>query len=190
MSDNQTQLHDSPARYGTLSRFFHWSMAAILAWQFATALAHLLLEDTAIEGFLWGTHKVVGLLLIILVVLRGLWSLHNRGHRPASLSLMAKLGHLALYTLMLVVPAIGLLRQYGSGRAFEPFGLPLMPGFEGGSIGWMTAPGVLHSWLGWLLLVLIVGHIAMVYVHRRRPRDEDVLARMLGNRQPSSAGSR
>lgn len=71
MSANQTQLHDSPARYGTLSRFFHWSMAAILAWQFATALVHLLLEDTAIEGFLWGTHKVVGLLLIILIVLRG-----------------------------------------------------------------------------------------------------------------------
>lgn len=190
MSAHQRQLHDSPARYGTLSRFFHWSMAAILAWQFATALAHLLLEDTAIEGFLWGTHKVVGLLLIGLVVLRGLWSLYNRGHRPASLSAMATLGHLALYALMLIIPAIGLLRQYGSGRAFEPFGIPLMAGFDNGPIDWMTAPGVLHSWLGWLLLVLVVGHVAMVVAHRRRPNDEDVLARMLGNRQATPARSK
>ncbi|WP_415844325.1 cytochrome b [Stutzerimonas zhaodongensis] len=183
MSENQSQLHDTPARYGTVSRFFHWTMAAILAWQFATALSHLLLEDTAIEGFLWSTHKAVGLLLIVLVVLRGLWSLRNRGHRPPSLSPMANLGHLALYLLMIVVPLIGLLRQYGSGRAFEPFGIPLMPGFEGDRIEWMMAPGFLHSWLGWLLLAMVVGHIAMVFIHRRRPRDEDVLARMLGDRQ-------
>lgn len=190
MSNRQGQLRDSPARYGTLSRFFHWTMAIILAWQFATALSHLLLEDTAIEGFLWGTHKVVGLLLIILVVLRGLWSLRNRGHRPPSLSPMASLGHLGLYLLMIVVPLIGLVRQYGSGKAFEPLGIPLMPGFDGGAISWMTAPGVLHSWLGWLLLLMVIGHIAMVFVHRRRPRDEDVLARMLGNRQTGPSKSR
>ncbi len=183
MSVTQTQLHDSPARYGTVSRFFHWSMAVILAWQFATAFSHLLLEDTAIEGFLWGTHKVVGLLLILLVVARGLWSLYNRGNRPPSLSAMAGLGHLALYVLMIAIPLIGLVRQYGSGRAFEPFGIPLMPGFEGDAISWMTAPGFLHSWPGWLLLVLVIGYVAMVFVHRRRPQDEDVLARMLGNRQ-------
>ncbi|TLX53672.1 cytochrome b [Stutzerimonas nosocomialis] len=177
------QLHDTPARYGTASRLFHWGMALILAWQFATALARLLLEDTAIEGFLWATHRTVGLLLILLVIARGLWSLHNRGHRPASLSPMATLGHLALYALMVIVPLLALLRQYGSGRAFEPFGLTLMPGFDGPRIDWLMAPAnLLHSWLGWLLLALIVGHVAMVFIHRRRPQDEDVLARMLGDR--------
>ena len=175
---------DSTARYGTISRFLHWSMALILAWQFATAVAHWVFEDTAIEGFLWGTHKVVGTLLIALIFIRALWSLYNRGHRPPSLNIPAQLGHLTLYALMLIVPLLALVRQYGSGRAFEPLGIPLMPGFEGGSIDWMTEPGnLLHSWLGWLLLVLIVGHVVMVFVHRSRPRDEDVLARMLGNRQ-------
>lgn len=183
MNTSKSQLRDSELRYGPVSRFFHWGMALILAWQFATAIAHLLFDDTAAKDFLWGTHKTVGLLLIILIVLRALWSLYNRGHRPPSLSVLARLGHLALYTLMVLVPLIALLRQYGSGRAFAPLGIPLMPGFEG-EIDWMTAPAnLLHSWLGWLLLVLIIGHIAMTVVHRRRPQDEDVLARMLGNRQ-------
>ncbi|AHL74390.1 cytochrome B561 [Stutzerimonas stutzeri] len=177
------QLLDSTARYGTASRLLHWSMGAILAWQFATAAAHLLFEDTGVERFLWGTHKVVGTLLILLIVIRALWSIYNRGHRPPSLNIMAQLGHLAMYALMLAVPLLALIRQYGSGRSFAPLGIPLMSGFEGDPIDWLTAPGnLLHSWLGWLLMILILGHIAMVFIHRRRPRDHDVLARMVGDR--------
>ncbi|MDX5503091.1 MAG: cytochrome b/b6 domain-containing protein, partial [Halomonas sp.] len=72
---------------------------------------------------------------------------------------------------------LALLRQYGSGRTFEPFGIPLMPGFEG-EIEWMVAPGSLfHGVLGWVLLALIVGHVAMVMWHRRQ--GQDVLGRML-----------
>lgn len=178
-------IQDSPERYGTVSRFLHWSMSLLIFWQFATAGAHLLLEDTAIEGFLWPTHKPLGALLLVLVLIRGVWSLYNAGHRPPSLNLPAKLGHLALYTLIIVVPVLALLRQYGSGRAFEPFGIPLMSGFEGGKIEWMMTPGnLLHGWLGWLLLLFVVGHIVMAVFHRRRPEDEDVLARMIGNRRP------
>jgi cytochrome b561 len=91
----------------------------------------------------------------------------------------ALLGHVTLYALVFIVPALALLRQYGSGRVFEPLGIPLFPGFEGERIDWMMAPGnLLHSWLGWLLLALIVGHIGMAYWHRRRPDQPDVLKRM------------
>jgi len=177
------QILDTPQRYGSVSRLLHWSMVLILFWQFATALSHLLLEESALDEFFWPTHKPIGLVLIVLVIIRALWSLHNRGHRPPSLSPMAQMGHLGLYVLMVVIPLLGLVRQYGSGRAFSPFGIPLMPGFEGDGIAWMTAPGnLLRSWLGWALLAMIVGHVVMVFVHRRRPRDHDVLARMIGNR--------
>lgn len=181
---HRMQLLDSPQRYGTVSRFLHWSMALILAWQFATALSHWLVADSAMDEFFWPTHKPLGLLLVLLVALRALWSLHNRQHRPPSLSPMARLGHLGLYVLMTLVPLLALARQYGSGRAFNPLGLPLMPGFDGDELRWLTMPGNLfHGWLGWALLLMIIGHIVMVFVHRRRPRDEDVLARMFGNRQ-------
>lgn len=172
-----SSLNDSAQRYGVVSRVLHWAMAALLLWQFLTVLAP---EDSALETLIGGTHKSVGLLLMVLVVIRLAWALYNRGRRPAALSRAASLGHRVLYALMLVIPLLALMRQYGSGRAFEAFGMTIMSGFEGGKIEWMIAPAsLLHGNLGLLLLVLIVGHVVMAFVHRRQG-DVDVLGRMLG----------
>ncbi|WP_165857033.1 cytochrome b [Marinobacter sp. JSM 1782161] len=173
-------IRDNAERYGQVSRWLHWGMALLILWQFLSATAHALLSDTPVEEFLWATHKPLGFLLLILVVIRALWALSNLSSRPASINALAKLGHVGLYGLLFVVPALALLRQYGSGRAFDPFGIPLFAGFEGDEIAWMVEPGNwLHSWLGWLMLVTIVGHIAMVIHHRRRPDQIDVLPRMV-----------
>jgi cytochrome b561 len=172
-------------RYGAISRFLHWAMALVFLWQFATALSHLLLDDTPVEALLWPTHKSTGFLLLTLVILRAAWALANRGGRPPSIDLKSRVGHLALYALMIVTPLLGLLRQYGDGRSFAPFGLPVLSGFEGDEISWLVVPGnLLHSWLGWALLALIVGHVAMVIVHRRGTPDKNVLPRMAGSRRP------
>lgn len=173
-------LHDSEKRYGTVTRFLHWGMAVLLGWQFVTVLANVLLEDSALDKFAWGTHKACGLLLMVLVVVRILWALYSHSRRPASVSVLARLGHLALYGLMFVIPFVALLRQYGSGREFVAFGMSLMPGFSGGKIEWMMAPAnLLHGSLGWLLLVLVIGHAVMAFTHRRQG-GEDVLVRMIG----------
>lgn len=102
-----------------------------------------------------------------MVLIRAAWSLSNAGHRPRSLSVLARLGHLAMYALVIAVPLLALLRQYGSGRSFSPFGLPLMSGFEGDKLEWLLTPAnIFHGSLGWLLLVLILGHILMTFLHR------------------------
>ncbi|MCE8026869.1 MULTISPECIES: cytochrome b [Halomonadaceae] len=166
------------AHYGRVNRYLHWGMALLLAWQFTTTSVRVLLSDSALDELLWPTHRSTGFLLMVLVVVRVLWALASRASQPPAVSRAARLGHLALYGLMLVVPTLALLRQYGSGRAFEPFGIPLMSGFEGERIEWMVAAGsLLHGELGWLLLALIVGHVAMVFWHRRH--GQDVLGRML-----------
>ncbi|WP_338066158.1 cytochrome b [Billgrantia endophytica] len=170
------------SHYGRFSRYLHWGMAALLAWQFATTGARVLAADSALDEFLWSTHRSMGALLLLLVVIRVLWALVDRANRPPAVSRAATLGHLALYALMVIVPSLALLRQFGSGRAFSPFGIPLMSGFEGESIEWMTAAGSLfHGVLGWTLLALIVGHIGMVLWHRRAG-DQDVLGRMVVRR--------
>ncbi|HEY1026566.1 MAG TPA: cytochrome b [Pseudomonas sp.] len=175
-----SNLHDSTQRYGTVTRWLHWGMAVLLGWQFVTVLASAFLEDSALDKFAWGTHKATGLLLMVLVVIRLLWALYNRGRRPASVSALARYGHLALYGLLFVIPFIALLRQYGSGREFVAFGMTIMPGFSDGKIEWMIAPAsLLHGNLGWLLLFMVIGHALMAFVHRRQG-GEDVLARMIG----------
>jgi len=174
------QTWDNSERYGTVSRVLHWGMGLVIVWQLLTVLARLLLDDeSALYGFFWGTHREAGFLIFTLVIIRGTWALLNLRTRPPAVSLPAKLGHIVMYLLMLGIPAAALLRQYGSGRPFEPFGIPLMPGFEGDSIDWMMMPAnIFHSWFGYLLFALIIGHVAMAIWRRRDPEKKDVLPRM------------
>lgn len=171
---------DSPMHYGRVSRALHWGMAGLLAWQFTSTLVRVLLSDTALDDFMWSTHRTTGVLLMSLVVLRVAWALYGAGSRPPAISRLALLGHGALYGLMIVVPLVALLRQYGSGRPLSTFGVTLMPGFEGERIDWMVNLGsTLHGLLGWTLLTLILGHVVMAALHRRR--GEDVIPRMIGS---------
>ncbi|MFC7367220.1 MULTISPECIES: cytochrome b [Vreelandella] len=171
-------IMDTTTRYGVVSKALHWGMALLFVWQFSGAAARVFLEDTALESFLWGTHRTVGVTLMLLVLLRAVWALINTSRRPPSVSVMAKFGHLVLYGLMIAVPTIALIRQYGSGRALDVFGINLMPGFEGERIDWMVnLGGLLHGELGWALLALIVGHVVMAILHRKLT-NHDVVSRM------------
>ncbi|HBT32991.1 MAG TPA: cytochrome B [Pusillimonas sp.] len=174
-----TQLCDSPERYGLISRLFHWGMALVLLWQFTSVIIHTLFEKTAIDKFFWGTHKAVGTLIMLLILLRVLWALVNLRRRPPAVSIGSITGHIVLYALMLAIPTIALIRQYGSGKAFSPFGIPLMHGFEEtNKIEWMIDLGSnFHGLLGWTLLVAVLGHGVAVLWHYLRG-DRYVLERM------------
>lgn len=172
---------DTARRYGTVSRTLHWGMALLFAWMFFTAIVHAVAEKSALDKQLFVTHKQVGSLLMVLVLVRAAWALAHRRQRPPELNAAALVGQVTIYVLMFAVPAVALLRQYGSGRAFSPLGLPLMPGFDPSlKIQWMVDAGrMLHANLAWGLLALVVGHAGMALLHRRHPGD-DVLPRMIG----------
>lgn len=161
---------DDGYRYGRITRWLHWAVAGLLAWQFAGMAVKLIVGRAPITAFMVGTHKGIGTILMVLIAIRAVWGLYNMARRPGHAAgfwgLAAKLGHLVLYGLMLIVPALALLRQYGSGKPLEVFGLTVM-NRGGAEIPWMTAPGnAAHGLLAWVLLAVIAGHIGMVLVHR------------------------
>ncbi|PZQ52117.1 MAG: cytochrome B [Rhodovulum sulfidophilum] len=175
---------DTPERYGLVSRALHWSMAALFAWQFLGMILKKLAEDSAAATFIRGTHSSIGALLFLLVVIRAVWAFSNRRERPAHgtglLGRAAAAGHFALYALMIIAPALALLRAYGSGRGLNFLGMAQIIPATGTRIDWMVAPAsALHGNLSWLLLALIVGHITMVFVHRDLLRD-NTMAKMAG----------
>ena len=171
---------DTPQRYERVSRAFHWLMAALFAWQFAGALLYVATGYNAVTRIVGGSHFTLGFTLFVLVLLRGAWGLANLTRRPphqGRLGRAAVTGHLLIYALMVVVPGLALLRQYGSGKPFTPYGIPLMSG-RGDKVAWMVASGdSLHHWLAFTLLVVLVGHVVMTFLHRKL-RKEDVPARM------------
>ena len=172
-------LFDAPDKYGTVSRSLHWLMALGFAWMFLTAALHFFFYKSPASDALWPTHSFMGFTLLWLGILRLLWALVNHARRPPQSSLASRLGHGVIYLLMLAIPVLALLRVYGADRAFSYLGIPLMEPV-GQKVPWMVdLAGLLHGELGWMLLALVAGHVAMVYKHRRAPGHTDVLSRML-----------
>ncbi len=177
------QWRDTPERYGLVSRLLHWLMAAILLWQFTGMILRLILGRTPLMAFWVGTHQSIGTVLLALILLRLAWAWGNRGRRPAQerngVGRAARLGHAALYALMAIIPALGLLCAFGNGRGYAFFGHQIVPR-TGQRIEWMSAPAdLLHGKLAWLLLALILGHVAMALLHHFVWRD-GLLLRMAG----------
>jgi len=153
---------DTPSHYGTISRILHWSMAIAIVCMYLLALAWRVSGHT--EPLI-PVHKALGTLLLILVFARILWAVAAE-QRPRASSLAARLGHHALYLLMLTVPTIALIRDAAAGR-------------DGSAENAATRFGDLwHSRAAWLLLLLIAGHILMTIIHQHR--GEKILQRMAG----------
>lgn len=173
---------DTPERYGTVSRFFHWAVALLVAWQ------ALKLFDRIDDGEHWvgqtlvPWHISIGVLVLVLVIPRIAWALRNQGRRPpapppAALGLLAKAGHVALYGALLLMPLSGIAIMVGNGYGLEAFGVQLVA--RGDKVPWLAdVGGAVHSPLAWLLVFMVLGHAAMALVHHFVKRD-GVLRRML-----------
>lgn len=90
--------------------------------------------------------------MLILSVVRVVWGISQARQRPAN-TFAARLGHFALYALMVAVPALGMMRQAE---------IPL---------------GNAHGALAMLFLLMVAGHAAMVGVHHLR--GNRILSRIL-----------
>ncbi len=186
MPSRSLPWRDTERVYGQVTRLLHWSIAALMLWQFLGMGLRAVLGRTPLVSFFVGSHQPVGTVLFLLIVLRVGWALANHGrrpdHGPGFQGLAARLGHLALYLVMVVMPVAALLRAYGGERAFAPFGFEIFPAQQP-PIVWMVSAGeALHGELAWLLLALIAGHVVMVGVHEGMWRD-GTLARMAGRRR-------
>lgn len=172
-------ISDSKKRYGSVSKVLHWLMAVLIFWQL------LKLGDRISEGEHWigqtlvPWHVSIGTLLLGLIVLRLLWVISQRQHRPQQNPATAKLvkvGHGLLFAGMLLMPVTGVLTMVGGGYGLTAFGLELLP--KGEEIAWAATLGGFHSPLSWVLGTLIIGHIGIALFHHFVQRD-DTIKRML-----------
>lgn len=121
---SSSRWFDSPVRYGGVTRLLHWGMAALFAFQLTGMGLKLALGRHPVSGFFVGLHKPMGTVLMLLILLRGAWGLSQwrkrPPHPPTWIGRAALAGHALLYALMLYVPAVALMREFGSGRGFAP----------------------------------------------------------------------
>ncbi len=185
MTTQPLPLRDTPRAYGKVTRTLHWSIAALLLWQFMTMTLKVVFEISPRDSAVIASHGPVGTAVFGLIVIRVVWAFANAGRRPdhgrGMIGIAAKAGHGILYLVMIAVPLLALLRAFGSGRGFAPFGFTLFPTREE-PIAWMVSLGnAAHGTTGWIFGALILGHIAMVGVHEAMWKD-GTLSKMAGRK--------
>lgn len=168
--------------YDAFTRLLHWVMAALLFWQFGGLIAEGIWGETPLIKAWTATHGSIGLIILVTAIIRVTWAIIQRPRRPAySANLSgtaARSLHAIFYAAMLIIPFVALLRSIGSGRGVKFFGTELLAS-TGQKIPALMAPAnAVHGLLGWTLLALILGHIAMALFHHFGLKD-GVMAKML-----------
>ena len=176
-------------RYDPVAKTLHWGMAAAIMalW----VVGHMIdaLPKGSMRSEVIGLHKGIGVILLVLAVGRLAWRLARPqpalpANMPPMEQLLAKLGHVALYALMIAIPLDGILMSQSGGREVAVFGLSL-PVLVAKNDGLREIFKEGHEVLGWVLALVLAGHVAAALRHHLIVKD-DVLRRML----PGNTASR
>jgi cytochrome b561 len=182
---------DDEARWGRVSRFLHWTTAALIFLQLGLAAYILSVEDLVRRFEADQLHKSWGTVIFCLAVSRALWRLSQRVSprmlpaMPAWQVRAARSSHLALYALLFVLPLSGWIYASASplqtllgieNRVFDTLVLP-DPWPEGDERVADTA-WLVHRAGALLLLGILSAHIGAALKHHFVDRD-GILKRML-----------
>lgn len=174
-------------RYTHTAIALHWLMALAVIGLLGvgTWMTGLKPSPTKIEVYTW--HKWIGLTVLLLVLVRVLWRLR---HTPPPLPVgtpawqrrAAAASHGLLYALLFAMPLTGWLQNSAAGFPLSWFGLFKVPALVDRDKEAFAFWQGTHELLAWLLMALILVHIAAALKHYLIDRDE-VLRRMLPARR-------
>lgn len=177
-----TVLRNTKTQYGSIAKFFHW-------------LIFVLVLGLLIVGFTWedfpvpqkftliDIHKLTGLSVLLLVILRVVWSFINiKPGLPWAVKAWERIAeysvHGLLYLLLLAMPVSGWIMSTAAGRPPQIGGhLIPAPGIAINSSLARTAL-TLHVTFAWCLIALVTLHILAAFKHYLINKD-NILQRML-----------
>lgn len=181
-----TVIAEPAHRYSRGAIVLHWLTAVLM---FATIPLGLFVagEDGRLAAELTNIHKLIGIAILGLTVVRIGWRLTYpppplADTTPFGLRVAARTAHLAFYVVLLVLPLSGwwMTSAFPGGHAFgigTMFEVPFLPVEK--SLGAAKVAHAIHETAGKITLALIVVHVAAALKHQFVDRD-DILNRMLG----------
>lgn len=178
MSWKNTNQH-----YGTLSIALHWLMFVLMVAVYASIeLRELFPKGSDPREAMKALHFMLGLSVLVLVVIRVLARVTSAtpiivpGLSPMQ-ALAAKLGHLALYVLMIGMPILGWLLLSAAAKPIPFFGLEL-PALIGENKELAKTLKELHETAGVAGYYLIAIHVLAALYHHHIRKD-NTLTRIL-----------
>ncbi|HTF97194.1 MAG TPA: cytochrome b [Cellvibrio sp.] len=183
-----TVIVDTRDKLSPITIILHWIIALMMI-----ALAGIGLYMSTYEYYpLYDWHKSFGVLILLFVLPRIWWRWRNGWpapvrHYPVIEHRLASVTHWVLLVSTLLMPVSGMMYSGLGGYGVKVFGWVLVPGNKNPQTG-QTEPfhaglsGLgqgIHEWLGYLLVVAILLHLAGALKHHLFDKDRTLL-RMLG----------
>ncbi len=169
--------HSAPAhRHSGWTILLHWSSVLAIAICTITFLWRDAIEDKTLRVLLLDVHRQAGLFVLLALPLRLAvraalgFADHAEGVAPL-IKLAASLAHAALYAVLLVIPVLGLVATQAHAVSVSLFGLVPLPLMIADDPDVADTLSDWHSWVSWLLLGLVVAHVAAALWHHRTRRD-------------------
>jgi cytochrome b561 len=167
--------------YTLTAKVLHWLMALLIftALPLGFYMHDLKLSPAKLQ--LYSYHKWIGVSLLLLCLVRILWRIT---HRPPALLLerwqhtASNVVHRLLYLLLLAIPLSGWLMSSAKGVQTVWFGIIPLPNLVEKNKVLGILLGQIHESLSYILLILVILHIAAALKHQFIDRDK-LLSRML-----------
>ena len=173
-------------RYGATAQLFHWLTALLVVAAYIVSVGGPEARVySAANDFDRGLHELLGMSVFALTLLRMCWRAifppPKSPEMPVWMALGARLGHWAIYALLVLVPVTAILGAWFEGHPLTVRAVgdiqPWLPPSR--QLGLMLAG--IHRWLGDVLIWLAGFHAAAALYHHFWRRDT-VLLSMLPRR--------
>lgn len=180
-------LKNTNERWGPVSQLLHWTIALLLVAIGVIGLVMVDMPNTPRKIGVYSLHKSLGLTVFALAIVRLAWRAYAGAPAPLPgpswQHRVATLTHAAMYALIFAMPISGWLLNSWGGYPLQWFGLFNLPRVVGRDDGLHELAETLHEAGFWLLVLLVVAHVAAAF-HHHLFRHDATLARMLPRRRP------
>lgn len=178
-------MNAATARYTLPAITLHWLLALLIVGTFAVGFYMTGLSFSMTRLKLYNWHKWAGVLILGLSALRLLWRLT---HRPPAAPAMPRwqqrasgAAHGLLYLLFFAVPLLGWAYSSAAGFPIVLFGVLPLPDFVAPDRELSELIKPWHGRLAWLLVAVVLLHVAAALKHQFIDRD-GLMRRMLPGR--------
>lgn len=174
-------LQNTSLRYGSVAKFFHWTISMLVITMLFIGYFMDDIKDKEIMGQVINLHKLIGLSILVLMLLRLAWTLKNpkpllltatRWERIAERSV-----HDLFYVILIAMPLAGWIMSVAAGHVPHFFSWNIsLPITQDKATAELAK--TIHNTLALILIALISLHVLAALFHHWIKKD-DVLRRML-----------
>lgn len=167
--------------YGSVSKFFHWLIFLLVTGMiiYGYCMSYFPKSD---QPLVYNIHKLCGLLVLALMILRMIWALMNpKPKLPSKTPLweiaLERLMHFSLYLVLLAMPIAGWLLSSAAGKPPKLLGVSLgLPIAKSESLA--SIADKVHVTLAVVIIVMVALHVLAALKHHFVDKD-NILKRML-----------